>query len=152
MVQFKDSLINSLINYPNLENLDDRQSSVPANESIPVIIGAIVACILLVLFFICLAYYMPWWCMYKNCCHFCVDLNACNCVYCFFTCPCMNERAKCCQKLNIQNVDRMFIQDFLTTVDGKSISDGRIIQLSNLRSANKQQQHMSKSLNSINVV
>ena len=149
MVQLKDVLIN----YPNLENDKFYTPRTPTSDDIavPVIIGVSVACIFIILFFIGFAYYMPWQCVYKVFCHHCLNIcTVCNCINWFFMCPCMNAQAESCQKRNLKNCDRMYIQDFLTTADGRSISDGRIIQLSNLRSTNKE--NLNKSLNSINLV
>jgi len=143
MVQLKDVLIN----YPNLENDRSYTDRTPSKIDItaPIYIGVSVACILIILFFICFAYYTPWRCVYQIFCHHCLNVcTVCNCIYWFYVCPCMNVRAKNCQKKNLKNCDRMYIQDFLTT------ADGRIIQLSNLRSANRE--NLNKSLNSINMV
>ena len=150
MVQLKDSLIS----YPYLENdkYYSDQGTSHSEDAVPVIIGVSVACVLLIIFFVCFAYYTPWWCVYQAFCHHFLSIcSVCNCVYWFYVCPCMDKQAENCQKKNVINCDRMYIQDFLTTVDGRNISDGRIIQLSNLKS-NGAKQNLNKSLNSINMV
>ncbi len=149
MVQLKDMLIN----YPHLENDKSNTDGLNSNSDIaaPIIVAVAVACILIILFFICFAYFTPWRCIYQVFCHHCLNFCAvCNCIYWFYVCPCMDLQAENFQKRNITNCDRMYIQDFLTTVDGRSISDGRIIQLSNLRHTNKE--NLNRSLNSINLV
>lgn len=147
IVKLKNSWIDILEKY-SIVNTSD--TTFLSNEGVPMVIVVTVGIVLIFLLFLFIAYFLPWWCLYNKCCSKCVEQEGFNCINYFYTCPCLDNRARVQQNMKVQNFDKIYIQDLLTTVDGRT-SDGRIIQLSNLR-ANRNKNFKKNKNIEINIV
>lgn len=88
--------------------------------SIGLIVGLILASILLVLFFLFIAYCFP----YTRCylaCSICVNWSCLNCIFYYYVCcPCLDLWAR--RRVERRRSEkRIYIQDMLATPDGKII-------------------------------
>lgn len=102
----------------------------PTGDTVGMIIGLIFLIISLIIFFVFIAYYLPWWNCYNLCCFFWIDNICCNCLKCFFYCPCREKKGYEKNKKNSNDKSKIFIQDLLAGPDGS------IIHLSDIRSVN----------------
>ena len=123
IIQLQKALVDSLQQFSNV-NADTDQTPQPA--TIGMIVGLTLFGIILFAFFLSFAYCFPWYCCYNYLCHKCVSNACCNCIRCYYVCPCMESKAFQYQLNKNQNSSKVFIQDLLTT------PDGRIIHLSNI--------------------
>lgn len=115
LIQLQKSLVDSI---RQLASLDKQQT--PTSDLIGMIIGLVLGIILLIVFFIYLAYFFPWWLCYNKLCVKCFNLiYYIDCVLCYYTCPCMENKAHKYQiEQNKKNRNKCFVQDLLTTPDG----------------------------------
>lgn len=115
LIQLQKSLIDSIRQYANIE-----QQQKPTDDTIGMIVGLTIAVILIVCFFIYLAYFLPWWSCYNLICAKCLDFSDCfDCILCYYLCPCMETKAFRYQmQQNKTNGNKVFVQDLLTTPDG----------------------------------
>ena len=82
-VQLQKTLIDSIKRFTNLE-----QQQTPTGDTIGMIIGLSIAIVLIILFFIYLAYFFPWWGFYNLICVKCMEISCCfDCIICYYTCP-----------------------------------------------------------------
>ena len=119
IIELQKALVDSLQKFTNV-NLDSSDQS-PRPETIGMIVGVVLGSILIIGFFIFVAYYFPWFYCYNLFCHKCVDNECCNCIRCYFMCPCMETKAFEYQLKKNQSQSKVFIQDLLTTPDGRII-------------------------------
>lgn len=109
------------------------------SDSIGMIFGLVILIILLIVFFVFVAYCLPWWSCYNLFCTRCVEMSCCNCLKCFFYCPCADDKAYVVNQKNQTPGygGKMFVQDMFAAADGS------IIHLSDMRAINGFNQPLS---------
>ena len=114
-----------------IEDIKSATNPLLTADSIGMITGLVILIILLTVIFVYVAYFLPWWSFYNCLCTRLVELSCCNCLKCFFYCPCMDDKAYVVnQKNQTPNFGKMFIQDMFAAPDGS------IIHLSDMRAIN----------------
>ena len=145
-----NDLVEYIHKYARMESEDGTLNG----ESIGLIVGIVLLVVVFVLVATCCGYMFPWWPFY-NAVSCVADSRACNCIYCFYACPCMDARAQrvsaatnsntaeydgggrrhkaakgACGSKN-KNINsskqRTFVQDMMTN------QSGQVIRLSDLR-------------------
>jgi hypothetical protein len=129
IIQFQKSLIDSIQKY-STSKYSIEQS--PSPEAIGIIVALIIVSILLIIFFVFVAYYLPWWFCYGRVCFRFAGQLCCDCIRCYYCCPCMENKAFEHQVTLNKNKSKIFVQDMLTAPDGS------IIHLSNIRPVNNE--------------
>lgn len=130
IVQFKSRLIETLEKFTNLNQLTNQDDSL-SGESIGYLLGMGFVVVMIGALFVYLAYLCSCWNFYEYFMRYFVSEPYCNCIYCYYTCC-----SSCLDQLALRDIQRaknksqIYIQDLVTT------ADGRVVHLSNLRPLN----------------
>ena len=126
IIQLQKSLIDSIQGYSSLKYYS---SPAPTAETVGIVVGLVLLVLFIICVYIFIAYFFPWWLCYDRLCVKCVAVFCCNCIRCYFYCPCMDKRARDHQAKQNKN-SKVFVQDLLAAPDGS------IIHLSDIRPMN----------------
>lgn len=132
--------VNKILDASQLEASLDAvgQSKTLTNDSIAMLFGIVIGVLLLLLFFVYLTYYFPWWETFLTL----IPLFNCkclNCVYCYFYC-CKGLELSAARQLRKRRCkEAVFVQDMIAA------PDGNIIHASDIRPMCSIQQQQPKS-------
>lgn len=129
IVQFKSRLIETLEKYSDLNSAKSHDNLNP--ESIGLVIGICAVCLLTIFAFTFIAYFFPYWCFYTTCLDCFVRNPFCNFIYCYYNCCSFLDKEVLGQIEASKMKSQIYIQDLVTT------PNGRVIHLSNMRQLNK---------------